>query len=150
VPLEKRTDYLTLHTESKFPVPFDYLLVFATNLNRMQLVDEAFLRRIHYKINVNSPRRDEFTEIFRRVCAGMGVPFDPSAVEFLYRHYYEAGRVAARACHPRDIVDDVRDVARYRGIPVTLADELMDAACRSYFIELSEAPDAVRTRAVPC
>ena len=149
VPLEKRTDYLALHTGSKFPVPFDCLLVFATNLDPMDLVDEAFLRRIHYKINVNSPSRDELTEIFRRVCAGMRVPFDPAGVEFLYRHYYDPGRVAPRACHPRDIVDHVRDVARYRRVPATLADDLLDAACRSYFIELSDAPDADRARAVP-
>jgi predicted ATPase with chaperone activity len=149
VPLEKRVDYLALHTGSKFPVPFDCLLVFATNLDPMQLVDEAFLRRIHYKINVHSPNRDELTEIFRRVCAGMQIPFSERGVDFLYRNYYDRGRVMPRACHARDIADHVRDVARYRRIPAELSDELLDAACRSYFIELSDAPDAGRTAAVP-
>ena len=149
VPLEKRTDYLALHTGSKFPVPFDCLLVFATNLEPMDLVDEAFLRRIHYKINVHSPSREELTEIFRRVCGRMGIPFSPSGVEFLYRHYYGPGRVAPRACHPRDIADHVRDVARFRQLPVELSDELLDAACRSYFIELSAGPDSGRSAAVP-
>lgn len=79
----------------------------------------------------------------------MQVPFEPAGVEFLFREYYDAGRVAPRACHPRDIVDHVRDVARYRQLPATLAPELLDAACRSYFIELSDAPDAGRARAVP-
>ncbi|MET0396553.1 MAG: ATP-binding protein [Longimicrobiaceae bacterium] len=144
VPLEKRTDYLALHTGTKFPVPFDCLLVFATNLDPMELVDEAFLRRIHYKINVHSPSRDELTEIFRRVCERMEIPFSAAGVDFLYRHYYQPGRVAPRACHPRDIADHVRDVARYRQVPPALSDELLDAACRSYFIELSPAPDTGR------
>ena len=147
VPLEKRMDYLALHTGSKFPIPFDCLLIFATNLDPMDLVDEAFLRRIHYKINVNSPDREQFTEIFRRVCGAMGIPFTQLGVEFMYREYYHTGKVEPRSCHPRDILEHVRDEARYRGIPPELNEEILNAACRSYFIELSDAPDANRKRA---
>lgn len=142
VPLEKRLDYLALHTGSKFPVPFDCLLIFATNLDPMDLVDEAFLRRIHYKINVDSPDRAQYTEIFRRVCGKMGVPFTEEGVEHLYRTQYDIGRVPPRACHPRDLLEHVRDIARYRETEPELSAELLDEACRSYFIELSEAPDA--------
>jgi predicted ATPase with chaperone activity len=135
VPLEKRADFLTLHTGSKFPVPFDCLLIFATNLDPAALVEEAFLRRIHYKIRMESPRRDQYEEIFRRCCAARGIPYRAEAVEQVYREYYEAHGIRPRGCHPRDITDHVCDIARFRLMDPALTPDMVTAACRTYFLE---------------
>jgi hypothetical protein len=89
VPLEKRMDFLTLHTGGKFPVPFDCLLLLATNLDPDDLVEEAFLRRIHYKIYVDSPSREQYTEIFRRCCSARAIPFEDDSFEYLWKECYE-------------------------------------------------------------
>jgi predicted ATPase with chaperone activity len=138
VPLEKRIDFLTLHTGSKFPMPFDCLLVLGTNLSPGDLVEEAFLRRIHYKLRVPGPTREEYEEIFRRCCAERGIRYEPRAVEQLYRDYYERRGIAPRGCHPRDILDHVCDLARYRQEAATLARDLLERSCSSYFLDLSE------------
>ncbi len=135
VPLEKRLDYLTLHTGSKFPVPFDCLLIFATNLDPSELVEEAFLRRIHYKIRMESPTREQYEEIFRRCCAARGIEYRPEAVEQVYRDFYGGRSIRPRGCHPRDITDHVSDIARFHLAPPTLSAELIDGACRTYFLD---------------
>jgi predicted ATPase with chaperone activity len=137
VPLEKRVDYLTLHTGSKFPVPFDCLLIFATNLDARSLVEEAFLRRIHYKIHVPDPTREQYVEIFRRCCRDQGIHFLGTAVDRIYRTVYAERGIEPRACHPRDIVDHLVDVARFRETPPILSDELVDGACESYFLDVT-------------
>jgi hypothetical protein len=134
VPLEQRRDLLALHTGTRFPVPFDCLLIFATNLAPEDLVEEAFLRRIRYKIFVPGPAREQYTEIFRRACERSGVPFDPGAIDHIYSRYYNRLGIDSRACHPRDIVEHVEDVARYLGITPVLTPELIDRACESYFL----------------
>ncbi|HSK18051.1 MAG TPA: hypothetical protein VK912_02850 [Longimicrobiales bacterium] len=134
VPLEQRRDLLALHTGTRFPVPFDCLLIFATNLDPSQLVEEAFLRRIRYKIFVDGPSREQYEEIFRRACASRNVPFDSDAVRYIYSRFYEQSDIEPRACHPRDIVDHVTDVARYLGVAPALTPELIDRACESYFL----------------
>ncbi|MFB0547031.1 MAG: ATP-binding protein, partial [Anaerolineae bacterium] len=136
VPLEKRIDYLTLHTGRKIEVPFDELIIFATNLAPRDLVDEAFLRRIRYKIEVGSPSFDQYREIFRRVCKQKGVPYDEQGLSYLLREYYIKTQREARACHPRDIIDEVVDIARYLNVPRLLTKELIDRACEVYFVEL--------------
>ncbi len=133
VPLEKRRDYLTLHTGVKFPVPFDTLIIFATNLDPSDLVDEAFMRRIHYKIEVPSPNREQYEVIFERACDSRNIPYDPRAVEYIYRKYYGTIGIAPRGCHPRDITDHVLDYARYVEAEPKLTPELIDSACDSYF-----------------
>jgi predicted ATPase with chaperone activity len=142
VPLEKRLDYLTLHTGVKFPVPFDCLLVFATNLNPRQLVDEAFMRRIQYKINIGGPDPEAYREIFRRACDIHGVRYDETAVEFIYQNYYADRGIRPRACHPRDIIEHLVNVARYEGQPPRFAVEMLAQACDSYFLVM--AGDAVQ------
>ncbi len=144
VPLEKHIDFLTLHTGVKFRVPFDSLLIFATNLQPQDLVDEAFMRRIQYKIEVGSPSREALTEILRRVCAGRDIPFDASAIEFIYQHYYNRG-VEPRGCHPRDVVDHVEDIARYEGRDIRLEGDVLARACETYFLVM--APEARATAA---
>lgn len=134
VPLEKRIDYLTLHTGGKFPVPFDCLLIISTNLDPAGLVEEAFLRRIHYKINVESPSREQYVEIFRRCCDLRGVSFAGAGVDYVYEQYYQGRGIAPRSCHPRDILDHVCDVARFTETEPMLSDELLERACESYFM----------------
>jgi len=136
VPLETRVDYLTLHTGKKIDVPFDELIVFSTNIDPKALVDEAFLRRIRHKIEVANPTEKEFYEIFRRVAADRNVPFDQEGFMYLMREYYVKVKRGLRAVHPRDIVDQIIDIARYQGVEPGLTKELIDQACDSYFVEI--------------
>jgi predicted ATPase with chaperone activity len=142
VPLEKRVDFLTLHTGSKFPIPFDCLLIFATNLDPKSLVDEAFLRRIHYKIHISDPTRAQYEEIFERCCAARGLEYTAAGVDFVYRDYYGTRGIAPRACHPRDLVDHLCDVARYLEVEARLTPELLERACASYFLDTVSRPQA--------
>ncbi len=135
VPLEKRIDFLTLHTGGKFPVPFDTLLIFATNLAPKDLVEEAFLRRIHYKIHVLDPDLEEFREIFRRCCDERGIAHDESAIQYVYRQYYERLNISPRKCHPRDILDHLLDISRFLEVEPRLTNDLLDRACQSYFLD---------------
>ena len=136
VPLETRVDYLTLHTGKKIEVPFDQLIVFSTNIDPKALVDEAFLRRIRHKIEVGNPSEREFYEIFRRVTDERGIPFDQEAFMYLMREYYLKRKRELRAVHPRDIADQIIDIAHYRGVQPALTKELIDQACSAYFVEL--------------
>jgi hypothetical protein len=136
VPLEKRVDYLTLHTGKKFEIPFDQLIVFATNLDPKELVDEAFLRRIKYKIEVGNPSEQEFRRIFRDVCAARNIRYVDEMVSYLITTYYRQYNLELRSCHPRDLVNLLQDVARFRNLPPTLDKELLDHSCRSFFVAL--------------
>ena len=135
VPLEKRVDFLTLHTGAKFPVPFDVLLVIATNIDPKQLVEEAFLRRIHYKIRVESPTLEQYESIFERYCQEKSLPYDPAAVRQLYKNFYHAHSIAPRGCHPRDVIDHLLDIAKYLETPPSLSQDLVERAGRSYFLD---------------
>jgi hypothetical protein len=139
VPLESRVDFLTLHTGRKFEIPFNVLIVFATNLKPESLADEAFLRRIPYKILAKNPTIEEYCRIFELNCKKRGLAFDPVMVEYLNRKYYTPRRLQMRACHPRDLVEQVVDMCRYHGKTPALSRELLDAACLSYFLEESDS-----------
>ncbi|MBN1579642.1 MAG: ATP-binding protein [Anaerolineae bacterium] len=136
VPLEKKVDYLTLQTGSKIEVPFDVLIVFSTNLEPRDLVDEAFLRRIRHKIHIGDPSFEEYREIFRRMCHLRKVPYDEQGLVYLLKEYYNKNHHELRACHPRDILDEILDISRYLGVPPAMNKELIDLACASYFVEL--------------
>lgn len=142
VPLESRVDFLTLHTGRKFETPFNVLIIFATNLKPESLADEAFLRRIPYKIMAKNPTLDEFCQIFELNCRRRNVAFDPVLVEYLNRKYYQPRRLQMRACHPRDLVEQVVDRCRYHGREVAITRDLLDAACGSYFLEETESQGA--------
>ena len=135
VPLESRVDYLTLHTGRKFEVPFNVFIVFATNLKPESLADEAFLRRIPYKILAKNPTFDEYCSIFELNCRKRGLPFDTVLVEYLDRKYYQPRKLQMRACHPRDLVSQIVVICRYQGREPVITRELLDAACSSYFLE---------------
>jgi predicted ATPase with chaperone activity len=136
VPLEKRIDFLTLHTGRKIEIPFDVLIVFSTNLAPRDLVDEAFLRRIRHKIEIKDPSWDEFREIFRRICENKKVPFDERGLAYLIQEHYLKPEQSKRACHPRDIVDQLIDIARYLNVQPALTKDLIDRACEAYFVEI--------------
>jgi hypothetical protein len=135
VPLESRVDYLALHTGRKFEVPFDVLVIFATNLEPRTLTDEAFLRRIPYKVHATNPSIDQFSQIFELVCQKHGVDFDPAVVEHLCREYYDGRGLEMRACHPRDLVEQMVMLCRYRKQPLAITSRLLDEACRTYFLD---------------
>jgi hypothetical protein len=84
---------------------------------------------------MHSPERAQYEEIFRRCCAARGIPYRPEAVDQLYRDYYEARSIRPRGCHPRDITDHVCDIARFQLTEPALTPELLDSACRTYFLD---------------
>jgi hypothetical protein len=140
VPLEKHVDYLNLVTGIKIKIPFEELIIFSTNLSPHDLVDDAFLRRLQYKIEVLPPTSAQFREIFRRVAAGKGVEWDEATfMHLMEEHYLKAGR-QPQACHPRDLLNQVLSMARYNDIPARMSRELIDRAVRSYFVHLA-APE---------
>jgi MoxR-like ATPase len=136
VPLEKRVDYLTLHTGKKIEVPFDQLIIFSTNIEPKQLVDEAFLRRIRYKVEVPNPQPAEYREIFRRVCKAKNVPYSDDGLRYLLEVEYTKRKMELRAVHPRDLIDQLIDIARFTRTQPIMSRELLAAACKSYFVEM--------------
>lgn len=136
VPLEKRVDYLTLHTGKKIEVPFDQLIIFSTNIEPKQLVDEAFLRRIRYKVEVPNPTPQEYREIMRRVCRAKGVAYSDEGLRHLFEQEYAKRKLELRAVHPRDLIDQLIDIAKFTRTQPSMSRELISAACKSYFVEL--------------
>ena len=133
VPLEKRYDFLNLSNGKKIQVPFDQLIVFSTNLEPRDLVDDAFLRRIPYKIEVVDPSEDEFRELFKIMCPILGFVYNAEAIEYLIeKHYRETGR-PFRCCQPRDLLSQVRSHCLYQKIDLDLTPEFFDYACENYF-----------------
>ncbi|CAN5151546.1 AAA family ATPase [soil metagenome] len=135
VPLDKRVDFLTLHTGKKVEIPFDMLIVFSTNLDPADLVDEAFLRRIRYKIGIGAPTVDQYEEIFRRMCAHKGIEYRAEALSQILGHYRRKD-LGLRSCHPRDILEQLIDTATFLGRPAQLTPDLIDMACDGYFVSL--------------
>ena len=136
VPMEKNVDFLSLATGRKIEVPFELLIVFSTNLPPRDLVDEAFLRRIRHKIEISSPSFDNFREIFRRVCTHRNIAYDEQAVRYLLQEYYIKKNRKLRANHPRDLLDQILDIASYVGTEPQLTKDLLDRAADSYFVDL--------------
>ena len=136
VPMEKNVDFLALHTGRKIEVPFAVLIVFSTNLPPRDLVDEAFLRRIRHKIEVTSPTFEGYREIFKKVCKARHIPYDENAVKYLLQEYYVKQKHKLRANHPRDLIDQIKDIADYLGIEPKLTKELIDRATDAYFDNL--------------
>lgn len=132
VPLEKRVDFLVLPNGQKIQVPFDELIIFSTNLDPKSLVDDAFLRRIPYKIHVKDPSGEQFKKIFEMLCRKYNIPFCESKVDYLIQKHY-AGQRPFRGCQPRDILEQILNTASYRRSTPELTEELLDMACRNYF-----------------
>ena len=134
VPLEGQVDYLALHTGKQIQIPFDALVIFSTNLDPGTL-DEAFLRRIPHKVMIPNPTLYEYYLLFERVCASKGVPFEKEGFSYLVDSYYRRANRPLRACHPRDLVEQIATIARYSEEEPRLSKEYIDQACANYFVQ---------------
>jgi len=143
IPLDRHMDFLSLPMGHKLPVPFECLLIFATNLNPTELVEEAFLRRIQYKILVDNPTREEYEEIFKGCCEKAGLAYSQTGVDLIFREFYDKRGVPPRACHPRDIVNHLLDLARYLGANPEVSGRMLGLACRSYFLDMPTSEGTV-------
>ncbi len=133
VPLEKRYDFLALANGQKIQVPFDQLLVFSTNLEPKDLVDDAFLRRIPYKICVEDPSLDEFRELFKIMCKISDVEYHDWYIDFLVENVYKKMGRPFRCCQPRDLILLAKNTCEYRGQPAELTEEILEFAAGVYF-----------------
>ncbi len=133
VPLEKRYDYLNMSSGKKTQVPFDQLVIFSTNLQPKDLVDDAFLRRIPYKIEVENPSETAFRKLFEIMCPKIGIPYRPEVIEYLVEKHYKATNRPFRNCHPRDLLLQIRNYCLYNDLPMDLKIEYVDFACENYF-----------------
>jgi hypothetical protein len=134
LPLEDRHDFLTVASGKKFQVPFEQLIIFSTNLDPKDLVDDAFLRRIRHKVGINAPERPVYEKIFAGQCKRLGMNFNADAVDYLYDRYYNRGR-APRASDCRDLLEIVQSICRYKRQPVHLTRELIVEASGSFIAE---------------
>lgn len=133
IPLENKVDYLVLGGQ-RMQVPTDAIVLFSTNLDPMKIVDDAFLRRLPYKINVRNPRVDEYTEIWKSVAKGLGLEFSQGNIDQILARYKEDKR-GLRAVHPRDILNIIRDHKKYLENPDTsVTTEEIDEAYDIYFV----------------
>ncbi|MBN9522184.1 ATPase [bacterium] len=134
LPLEDRHDFLTVASGKKFQVPFEQLIIFSTNLDPKDLVDDAFLRRIRHKVGVQAPTRDVYERIFAGNCKRLGLNYSAEAVDYLYERYYNRGRIP-RASDCRDLLEIVQSICRYRRQPVHLTRDLIAEASASFIAE---------------
>jgi hypothetical protein len=135
VPMERRLDYLSFLTGGKMTAPFETFLVFSTNLNPADLGDEAFLRRIQYKMLLKGPAENEFIRIFEAFCSARKIPFTRELItRFIDRHYRRTGKVFRR-CHPRDVLSHALNLIHFEKLPFGLTDEILDRAFESCFLQ---------------
>ena len=148
VPLESRVDFLTLSTGKKIQVPFEQLIIFSTNLEPSDLVDEAFLRRIPYKIEIGDPSPKEFHVLFQIYCKKMECDYRPEVVEYLIKKHYIDVKRRMRRCHPRDLLSQIKNFCVYNDLPMEIRPEYFDRVVRSYFtMVLNQDPNRPKTLA---
>jgi hypothetical protein len=133
VPLEKRYDFLQMANGKKIQVPFDQLIIFSTNLEPKDLVDDAFLRRIPYKIEVLDPSEDEFRKLFEIMAPKLGIRFDQPALDHLIENHYKAVNRPFRCCQPRDLLLQITNYCRYMGVQPEMTPQYFDYAVENYF-----------------
>lgn len=133
VPLEKRYDYLNLSSGKKVQVPFDQLVIFSTNLEPRDLVDDAFMRRIPYKIEVKNPTPEMFEKLFKIMAQNLDIPFEQDAYDYLMESCYRPTDRPLRNCHPRDLLLQIRNYCNFNEYPLTMSREAVDFAVDSYF-----------------
>ena len=133
VPLESRIDFLTLSSGKKIQVPFEQLIIFSTNLEPADLVDDAFLRRIPYKIEIADPSAKEFHVLFQIYCDRFGCDYLEQVVDYVIQaHFVQANR-RMRRCHPRDLLSQIRNFCVYNELPMEMRPEYFDRVIKSYF-----------------
>jgi hypothetical protein len=133
VPMDRRRDYQALHTGYKFAIPFDVILVFSTNMSPSDVADEAFLRRLGYKIHVGPLDEPDYRMVFMKVCQDYGVPYAAQAFDYLVKTLHARHDKPLIACYPKDLVGQIRDFAVYRGVKPELTEESLDWAWANYF-----------------
>ena len=136
VPLESRYDFLTLATGKKIQVPFEQLIIFSTNLKPEDLVDEAFLRRIPYKIQIGDPSAEEFHKLFELYASSLGCEYHGEVVSYLIETHYRPQGQPMRRCHPRDLLSQIRNYCVYNDLPTEMKPEYFDHVVKSYFTVL--------------
>jgi DNA-binding PadR family transcriptional regulator len=124
-PLERKLDYLTLHTGKKFSILFDQLVIFATNFPPEELMDPAQLRRVHYKMKINPPSAEEYWEIFRRICESYGLEFSDEIIAHLLNTFYIKHKVPFAGFHPKFIAEHVIAACNYLGTPPRITRQLL-------------------------
>lgn len=142
VPMDRRQDFLSLHTGYKFPVPFDMIIVFSSNFAPDVLADGAFLRRLGYKILVDVVTPMQYEQIFRAVCRDYDIVFDQASFDYLLLEHHEKEQRPMLACFPRDLLAQVRDVARYYQRAPVLSPATLSWAWNNYFTTHAKTPEA--------
>ncbi len=140
VPLERKVDYLTLHTGKKFDLPFDELVIFSTNLPPEELMDPAFLRRIHYKLRVDPPTVEDYKAIFRRICNLHKLELPEEILSYVLNFFYPKNRTPLAAFHPKFIVEHAIAACNYEGIPPRLTYDLVSDALQNLVITETPSP----------
>jgi predicted ATPase with chaperone activity len=142
IPLENRHDFLTLGSGKKIQVPFEQLIIFSTNLDPADLVDEAFLRRIPYRVEVLDPTEQEFHQLFELAADRLGCEYDARVVDYVLDRYYRPQHRPLRRCHARDLLQQVRHYCTYNSLPFAMLPEYFDEVSQSFFT-------AIRTKELP-
>jgi hypothetical protein len=135
VPLDRRVDYLALHTGTKFMIPFDVTIIFSSNISPATLADEAFLRRLGYKIYIGPLSEEEYQGIFKQVCTAYGIDYQEDSFRYLLQELHYKYRKPLLACIPRDLLGQVRDFALYHEVEARLTRELLDMAWNNYYVK---------------
>lgn len=133
VPLENKYDFLTLQTGKKIQVPFEQLIIFSTNLEPRDLVDEAFIRRIPYKVEIGDPSEEEFKHLFELYATKLNCEYRPEVVQDLLDRHYRPYERGLRRCHPRDLLKQIRNYCQYRRLPFEMRPDYFDRVVHSYF-----------------
>ena len=136
VPMEEKKDYLSFGAGCQFAIPFNNILVFSTNINPLELADEAFLRRIGYKIHFDYLSEDEYERIWRQECEKAGVDFDKDVLRFLIHDLHLKKQVPLLPCHPRDLLNIALNMGSYLGQANSVTIERVSAAWDTYFVQL--------------
>ncbi len=147
VPLENRVDFLTLHTGNKIELPFDQLVIFSTNINPKDLLDEAFMRRLRHKVYIGPLTLPEFKEAFEMACVSKEVPFDTEVFDKVIKDIYEPRKLPFNGCHPRDLLDHLIDLAKFEEKSPEMTQDLLLRACESYFVKIEDNDASFATSA---
>jgi len=139
VPMEEQRDHLSLGSGQHYPVPFDLVLVFSTNMNPLELADEAFLRRLGYKIRFDPLSREQYRAIWEQVCAERGIHCEPNVLTYVLDELHGVRDVPLLPCHPRDLLMLALDLCHYLGDPNTIGIERIEWAWDNYFVRLTDA-----------
>jgi hypothetical protein len=139
VPMEEHKDYHNLGSGQHFVVPFDEVLIFSTNLRPLDLADEAFLRRIGYKIHFDNISVEQYQRIWKNACDEKSIQFDAELIDYLINDLHGGTSTPLKPCHPRDLLGIAMDRVRYRNQPRALTRDLLDFAWESYFVSVNSA-----------